>query len=60
MFIVGQYAASKTNYNLFKKSDKTIQNGVKNDEKDSESVANNDEKVLEEIKKELKEEDILY
>ena len=55
MFIVGQYAASKTNYNLFKKSDKTIQNGVKNDEKDSESVANNDEKVLEEITKVYKD-----
>ena len=55
MFIVGQYAASKTNYNLFKKSDKIIQNGVKNDEKDSESVANNDEKVLEEITKVYKD-----
>lgn len=32
MFIVGQYAASKTNYNLFKKSDETTQNGVKKDE----------------------------
>lgn len=32
MFIVGQYAASKTNYNLFKKSDETTQKGVKKDE----------------------------
>lgn len=32
MFIVGQYVANKTDYNLFKESDKTTKNNVTNDE----------------------------
>lgn len=51
MFIVGQYAASKTNYNLFKVSDKTTKSDVKNDEKVLEEITKVYKDTFENIQK---------